>query len=173
MVGFFFLCFIGAQSLHHIIEINEMSVKFWSVYADKFCFVTNGYPASAAHACAVNHDCVERDHCIYAIGAGGFGADVSLAQVVTDGESGRDDWLLFSESNGRYLAEVSPDQIAAFEELMDGLPFARIGQVSQVPRVNISRCREEDGLLLSLSVKEIRRAWRGHLDTFEAKEAVQ
>jgi len=104
--------------------------------------------------------------------AGGFGADVSLAQVVGDGKEPSDDWLLFSESNGRYLVEVSPSQVAAFEELMSGLPWARIGQVSQAPFVNITSCRD-DAPLLSLHIKAIRQAWRGHLETPDAREAAQ
>jgi phosphoribosylformylglycinamidine synthase len=37
--------------------------------------------------------------------------------------------LLFSESNSRFLCEVSPDQAQAFEQVMENIPCALVGEV--------------------------------------------
>jgi phosphoribosylformylglycinamidine synthase len=95
--------------------------------------------------------------------AGGLGADVVLGEIPTAGEEGgRADWLLFSESNGRYVVEVEPERAAEFEALLGDVPHARVGRVTQDAALAV---RDEAGdLLYSLPVSEIRRAWRGHLD---------
>lgn len=95
--------------------------------------------------------------------AGQVGADVSLGCIPTGGEDERHaDWLLFSESNGRYLVEVAPGDEGAFEALLDDVPHARIGRVVSDAALTV---RDEMGdVLFSLPVEEIRRAWRGHLE---------
>ncbi|MBL8055131.1 MAG: hypothetical protein JNK29_00465, partial [Anaerolineales bacterium] len=63
---------------------------------------------------------------------------------------------LFSESNGRLLAEVRPRDSAAFEARLAGLPAARIGMVSGADRLSIStRARR----LVSLPVAALVDAW--------------
>ena len=98
--------------------------------------------------------------------AGELGASVSLAQVATDdadgGPSVADDWLLFSESNGRYLVEVSPEHAVAFEEALAGTPYAQIGRVEAGQEVVIEGAQEGQALF-RLPVAALRRAWRGHL----------
>jgi phosphoribosylformylglycinamidine synthase subunit PurSL len=95
--------------------------------------------------------------------AGELGASASLAQVATeDGPSPANDWLLFSESNGRYLVEVSPEHAAAFEEALSGTPYAQIGRVEAEPEVIVEGVQEGQALL-RLPVAALRRAWRGHL----------
>ena len=37
----------------------------------------------------------------------------------------RDDFILFSESNSRFLVEVAPENKAAFEKMMKGVVFAQ------------------------------------------------
>ena len=96
--------------------------------------------------------------------AGGLGATVSLADIPLGGKDApADDWLLFSESNGRYIVEVRPEHTEAFEALMDGLPCARIGQVARIAQLTIESCCDE-GTLFSLPSATLKQAWRGHLD---------
>ncbi len=65
--------------------------------------------------------------------AGNNGLQIDLSAVPFDGnkELRRDDVLLFSESNSRFLVEVEPDNCPAFESQFDQLPVARIGEVTQ------------------------------------------
>ncbi len=69
--------------------------------------------------------------------AGGLGAEVDLGRIPTAGAIGRNDWILFSESNTRFLVEVRPEDSLRFEARMRGLPHARIGQVTSGDRLRI------------------------------------
>ncbi|MGD2141942.1 MAG: phosphoribosylformylglycinamidine synthase subunit PurL, partial [Candidatus Bathyarchaeota archaeon] len=59
---------------------------------------------------------------------GGLGLELNISKIPVSEEM-RDDYLLFSESNGRFLVEVAGDRCDEFEELMGDSPFARIGLV--------------------------------------------
>ena len=100
--------------------------------------------------------------------AGRLGAEVRLASVPTSDESEpADDWLLFGESNGRYVVEVACDKASVFEQLLAGVPQALIGQVTEADCLSVKGCDGE--MLFSLSIAAIRGAWRGHLE--DAEEA--
>ncbi len=72
--------------------------------------------------------------------AGGFGAKIDLTNVPSPfgrgaGGEGVSDWdndptvLLFSESNTRFICEITPENAAAFEKAMSGIACAKIGEV--------------------------------------------
>ncbi len=63
--------------------------------------------------------------------AGGFGAEVSLAKVPRDKTITRDDVILFSESNSRFIVEVRPQDKKEFEKIMKGVPIGMIGRVRE------------------------------------------
>jgi phosphoribosylformylglycinamidine synthase len=63
--------------------------------------------------------------------AGGLGLDVDLAKLpLTDGLSLSSDKALFSESAGRFIVTVGPDQKQTFEKLCKGLPCVCLGKVT-------------------------------------------
>ena len=68
--------------------------------------------------------------------AGGLGMEIELAAVVREGVD-RDDFLLFSESAGRFVVTVKPDDAGAFEEVMAGTVYARVGRVTEQRRLVI------------------------------------
>jgi phosphoribosylformylglycinamidine synthase len=93
--------------------------------------------------------------------AGGLGAEADMRRIpVGAGDSLADDWLLFSESNGRYLAEVRLEDAGAFEALLAAIPWACFGRVITQPTLSVTGWGES---ILALPVATIRRAWRGHL----------
>ena len=62
---------------------------------------------------------------------GGLGAEIDLSKVPTPGKRKlKDDTILFSESNSRFIVSVKPENAARFEELFAGLPVAQIGTVA-------------------------------------------
>lgn len=67
--------------------------------------------------------------------AGGVGARLNLKAVPFDGDAAhrRDDVLLFSESQSRFVVETAPDKAAAFEACFGRLPLARIGECIAEP----------------------------------------
>jgi phosphoribosylformylglycinamidine synthase len=62
---------------------------------------------------------------------GGLGAEIDLAKVPTPGKRKlKDDSILFSESNSRFIVSVKPGNAARFESLFAGLSVAQIGTVT-------------------------------------------
>jgi phosphoribosylformylglycinamidine synthase len=87
--------------------------------------------------------------------AGRLGADVSLAAIPAAGAPTLLE-RLFSESNSRFIAEVAPDRAAAFERTLAGIPFARIGQVTERAELRI------DGAVVPLDA--LLKNYKGTLD---------
>ncbi len=78
------------------------------------------------------HDCSEGGIGVAAVEmafAGGIGMKINLNRVpVSDGVI-KNDILLFSESNSRFLVEIASDDQKAFESMMQGNVFANIGSL--------------------------------------------
>ena len=91
---------------------------------------------------------------------GGLGIDVDITKVPVAGEM-RDDLLLFSESNGRLLVEVSKGDEKAFETLMKGSTVARIGSIAKEPRINVAK---NGKIVFELGNKETIMAWKTPLE---------
>jgi len=64
---------------------------------------------------------------------------------------------LFGETNGCLLVEVSPDQAQAFEDRFAGLPYQKLGQVMDRPRLEI---RQGEQVVLDLPVETLIHAWQ-------------
>jgi phosphoribosylformylglycinamidine synthase II len=62
--------------------------------------------------------------------AGGFGMEVDLAKVPAKGIE-RDDYLLFSESQSRFVVTVHPAKQKAFLAIMKGISVGEIGKVTE------------------------------------------
>jgi len=60
--------------------------------------------------------------------AGGLGLAVDLGAVPAEG-IGRNDELLFSESQSRFITTIHPEAQEAFEAALAGCAIARIGEV--------------------------------------------
>jgi phosphoribosylformylglycinamidine synthase len=90
--------------------------------------------------------------------AGGFGAKISLNQVLHDGEMSPAA-LLFSESNTRFLCEVPPYRAHAFEALLDGIPHAKIGEVNDSGRLQIV-AGDSGEILVDADLKTLKEAWQ-------------
>ena len=90
--------------------------------------------------------------------AGGLGATVRLDDVPLGEAVERDDFILFSESNSRFLVEVAPEHWQEFEETMRGSTGAVIGQVTAS---DILEVLGRDGrTLVRRSLAELKEAWQ-------------
>jgi len=89
--------------------------------------------------------------------AGRMGAAVQLKKVPLGETIGRDDFILFSESNSRFLVEVAPEQKDEFERVMSGTCLAVIGRVTggdlEVRGTNGDK-------VVSTSLAELKAAWQ-------------
>ena len=90
--------------------------------------------------------------------AGGLGMAIHLGQVPLGEAMNRDDYVLFSESNTRFLAEVAPADRQQFESMMAGVDFAAIGKVTGNGKLEI--CGINGETVLTVSIAELKEAWQ-------------
>jgi phosphoribosylformylglycinamidine synthase len=86
--------------------------------------------------------------------AGRLGAEVDLDAAPWDGPGASPKKRAFSESLTRWVCEVAPANVAAFEAALVGQRFARIGTVTASPVVRFAG-------LGSVSVDALTTAFRG------------
>jgi len=101
--------------------------------------------------------------------AGGIGIDLDLARVPHEGDARwrRDDVLLFSESNSRFLVEVREPAAADFEATVRGLPAGRIGTLNGTNLVTVIGLG--GGMAVRAELGSLKAAWQtplfpGHED---------
>ena len=88
---------------------------------------------------------------------GELGLEVDLGAVPAEAEL-LDAELLFSESNGRFIATVAPERREAFERRLTGFACACIGEVIEDPRLVI-RGREGEAVI-NADLGELKEAWK-------------
>jgi phosphoribosylformylglycinamidine synthase len=91
-----------------------------------------------------------------------LGANLNLQNVPAEGIE-RDDFLLFSESNSRFIVEVNAKDQEAFEAAMKDTTFAQIGTVTKNPQLTITG--QKGSIIVDASVSELREAWKRTLST--------
>lgn len=94
---------------------------------------------------------------------GGFGARVDLGQVPLSADLAKEkrtDKVLFSESNGRFVVEVSPPFKREFVRVLGKSVLSEIGRVVESPRLEVVGL---DGKRVVWSVSELEKSWRGGL----------
>jgi phosphoribosylformylglycinamidine synthase len=89
--------------------------------------------------------------------AGGYGLELDLSRVPGEALE-RNDFVLFSESNSRFLLEVSEQDRRDFEGLMKGKSCAQIGRVTKDERLVVNGL---DGkIVVDSSLERLRRNWK-------------
>jgi phosphoribosylformylglycinamidine synthase len=89
--------------------------------------------------------------------AGDLGALLRLTSVPWEGPEVSDQALLYSESTGRFLVEVAPEEAPAFERATTGVPRARVGETTAKETLSVLGLRNIP--LISLGVDDLRRAF--------------
>jgi phosphoribosylformylglycinamidine synthase II len=90
--------------------------------------------------------------------AGGLGMTLNLDKVPLGEPINRNDNILFSESNTRFLVEVAPEDKQRFERAMKGATFAAIGEVTQDSKLEIYGVNGEK--VVSSPIAELKEAWQ-------------
>ena len=91
--------------------------------------------------------------------AGGLGALVHLKPVPLGEPVDRDDFILFSESNSRFLVEVAPEDEEKFIEIIkEGVSLATIGQVTDSEVLEIYGL--DGNRILLKAISELKEAWQ-------------
>ena len=90
--------------------------------------------------------------------AGGLGANIRLEAVPLGEPINRDDFILFSESNSRFLVEVAPGSQDEFEKVMQGTSLAAIGRVTDAEALEIYGLNGSK--VVAASLDELKEAWQ-------------
>jgi len=90
--------------------------------------------------------------------AGGLGIEAHLGNVPLGEAISRDDVILFSESNTRFIVEVDEKHCGAFEAALKGVPLGRVGTVTKNRVLTIAglngRC------VLRSGIDTLKAAWK-------------
>jgi len=90
--------------------------------------------------------------------AGNLGAEIALDKLPKGEEIERDDVLLFSESNSRFLVEVEPGNQEEFENTLRGNSFALIGRVTASDTLKVKGLKGKS--VISLPIKTLKESWQ-------------
>jgi phosphoribosylformylglycinamidine synthase len=107
------------------------------------------------------HDCSEGGIGVAAAEmsfAGGVGMVLHLGKVPLGEPIARNDTILFSESNTRFLVEVAPEDSQRFEQAMGEVEFAAIGQVTKSDKFEVYGINGER--VVSVALAELKEAWQ-------------
>ncbi len=107
------------------------------------------------------HDCSDGGLAVAAAEmafAGGFGMMMDLGAVPRDHDVDRDDIVLFSESNSRFVVEVPRGREADFEAQMDGCPYGLVGVVTGGDRLIVRGLGGEE--VVSSDLCTLKEAWQ-------------
>jgi phosphoribosylformylglycinamidine synthase len=88
----------------------------------------------------------------------GYGLSLDLAKVCKTEGLVRDDFVLFSESNSRFLVEVAPKNKDAFEALTKGVDCAEVGTVTKEPVLSVIGLAGKQKINADLD--ELRKHWK-------------
>ena len=90
--------------------------------------------------------------------AGELGMEIDLNKAPLGEAIERDDFILFSESNTRFLAEVAPEDKEQFEKMVSGTAIAEIGRVTDNDKLEVHGRNGKK--LLDVTISELKEAWQ-------------
>jgi len=94
--------------------------------------------------------------------SGGHGVELWLKNVPRAEGVDRDDFVLFSESNSRFLVEVSKKQAGKFESITKGIPCAVVGKVIGERRFSV--CGLDGEMVVDADLDELLNVWKHGLE---------
>ena len=93
--------------------------------------------------------------------AGGYGMTLNLSAVITEGSIHRNDTLLFSESNTRFVVEVRLEHQKQFETLVKDIPWGLLGKVTSEPILIINGLNNKT--IINENIYDLKEAWQSPL----------
>ena len=94
--------------------------------------------------------------------SGGFGMDLDMSSLPRSADLNRDDSILFSESNSRFVIEITPDKKDQFERLVAGIPNGLIGQTTEQPILTIKGITGRT--ILKSEIIDLKNSWQKTFD---------
>ncbi|MBN1540607.1 phosphoribosylformylglycinamidine synthase subunit PurL [candidate division KSB1 bacterium] len=90
--------------------------------------------------------------------AGNLGAFIDARQVPCSSDVVQTDWLLFSESNSRFICEIEARRKSEFENALAECDFAEIGRVADEPVLSIMDLNGE--LVIEQDISKLKSSWQ-------------
>ena len=81
-----------------------------------------------------------------------------MKSVPVNEKIGRDDFILFSESNSRFIVEVAPENKEKFEKTLKGISFANIGTVNDSGKLEVFGLNGKK--VVSELINDLKEAWQ-------------
>lgn len=88
---------------------------------------------------------------------GGLGMEVDLSKVQFEGPGRRDDYVLFSQSNSRFVVTVPKENAKEFEKLMEGVTCQQVGVITEENRLKVKGLSGEQ--IIDYDLDKLRRVW--------------
>ncbi|MBT3464202.1 phosphoribosylformylglycinamidine synthase, partial [archaeon] len=88
--------------------------------------------------------------------SGGLGADIDLSKISKKGID-RNDHLLFSESQSRFVVSIKPENKVKFEEMMEGNVFSEVGKVIDEPMFIVKKLNQE---IEKIGLQILKESWQ-------------
>jgi phosphoribosylformylglycinamidine synthase len=107
------------------------------------------------------HDCSEGGLAVAAAEmafSGGLGMEIDLNNVPFEDDGRRDDVILFSESNSRFMVEVPKKNKAAFEAVIRGSAFGLIGEVRKATTFKVKGLSGKT--VIEADIYKLKEAWQ-------------
>jgi hypothetical protein len=82
---------------------------------------------------------------------------VNIAGLAVSGMEMMEATILFGESPTRYLVEVAPENLVAFERAMGRSPRMIVGEVRAGPSFTVMN---QDALLIETDIGSLKRSWQ-------------
>ncbi len=117
--------------------------------------------AGLVRAC---HDCSEGGigvTCAEMCFSGNFGMQIHLDKVKCDKSIAQDDTIIFSESNTRFVIEVTKENEPEFEKIMDGCDFSKIGITTKSSELLVFGLNGKQ--IVKAETSELKKAWQSPL----------
>jgi len=117
--------------------------------------------ATGAGLVTACHDCSEGGigvACAEMAFAGGLGMTIDLRSVPVGEDIARNDVLLFSESNSRFVVEVPPENRQSFEEVMQGVSIGLVGEVTKDGEFRVYGLRGNP--VVSAPIGNLKETWQ-------------
>ena len=133
-----------------VVNLTEAKKIFNSMSA-----ATNQKYARSCHDCSEGGLAVAIAEMAF---SGGFGVTLAMKDIPKNPVDLRDDLVLFSESNTRFVVEVTPGNKELFEKKLSGCPFALLGKVTREPKLVI---KGSDGnILINEDIYRLKESWQ-------------
>ncbi len=94
--------------------------------------------------------------------AGGLGIEADLRGLPMSSDCSRTDAQLFSESNCRYIVEVTPENYDTFAKRMLNLPFGQLGEVTTESKLVIRSGQGRN--IVDANIEILKEAWQRTFD---------